>query len=116
MSLYGGYPDKFDEERNIVSPSARSGARVVRMDRYARRQRELRSSVHHDQADVDRDDPVRHGDGYARTAVSKVLVGERLSGDQGRERESFDHRGRRRGAGAHWRCRDVPRPDRPEVT
>ena len=83
MSLYGGYPDKFDEERTMAElrPAFRLRARVVRTDR-------LRPG---DSVSYGRDYiatkptwiatiPLGHGDGYARTAVkgAKVLVGDRL--------------------------------------
>ena len=80
MSLYGGYPDRFDEERAMaeLQPAFRLRARVVRTDR-------LRTG---DSAGYGRQYvatkptwigtiPLGHGDGYARTAVkgAKVLVG-----------------------------------------
>jgi alanine racemase len=83
MSLYGGYPDKFDEERRMAElrPAFRLRARVVRTDR-------LRpgDSVSYGRQYVATKPtwiatiPLGHGDGYARTAVkgAKVLVGERL--------------------------------------
>ena len=83
MSLYGGYPDKFDEERTMAElrPAFRLRARVVRTDR-------LRpgDSVSYGRAYIAAKPtwiatiPLGHGDGYARTAVkgAKVLVGERL--------------------------------------
>jgi len=83
MSLYGGYPDKFDEERTMAElrPAFRLRARVVRTDR-------LRpgDSVSYGRQYVATKPtwiatiPLGHGDGYARTAVkgAKVLVGERL--------------------------------------
>jgi alanine racemase len=83
MSLYGGYPDKFDEERAMADlrPAFRLRARVVRTDR-------LRpgDSVSYGREYVATKPtwiatiPLGHGDGYARTAVkgAKVLVGERL--------------------------------------
>ena len=83
MSLYGGYPDRFDEERAIaeLKPAFRLRARVVRTDR-------LRpgDSVSYGRAYVASKPtwiatiPLGHGDGYARTAVkgAKVLVKDRL--------------------------------------
>ena len=83
MSLYGGYPDKFDEERKMAElrPAFRLRARVARTDR-------LRpgDSVSYGRAYVATKPtwiatiPLGHGDGYPRTAVkgAKVLVGERL--------------------------------------
>jgi alanine racemase len=83
MSLYGGYPDKFDEERKMAElrPAFRLRARVARTDR-------LRpgDSVSYGRAYVATNPtwiatiPLGHGDGYPRTAVkgAKVLVGERL--------------------------------------
>jgi alanine racemase len=83
MSLYGGYPDKFDEERKLAElrPAFRLRARVVRTDR-------LRpgDSVSYGRSYVASRPtwiatiPLGHGDGYARSAVkgAKVLVGERL--------------------------------------
>ena len=83
MSLYGGYPDKYDEERVIAElrPAFRLRARVVRTDR-------LRpgDSVSYGRQYVAGKPtwiatiPLGHGDGYARTAVkgAKVLIGERL--------------------------------------
>ena len=83
MSLYGGYPDKFDEERPMADlrPAFRLRARVVRTDR-------LRpgDSVSYGRQYVAAKPtwiatiPLGHGDGYARTAVkgAKVLVGDRL--------------------------------------
>lgn len=83
MSLYGGYPDKFDEERTMAElrPAFRLRARVVRTDRlrpgdsvsYGRQYSATKPTWI---ATI----PLGHGDGYARTAVkgAKVLVGERL--------------------------------------
>ena len=83
MSLYGGYPDKYDEERTIAElrPAFRLRARVVRTDR-------LRpgDSVSYGRQYVAGKPtwiatiPLGHGDGYARTAVkgAKVLIGDRL--------------------------------------
>ena len=83
MSLYGGYPDKFDEERTMAElrPAFRLRARVVRTDR-------LRpgDSVSYGRQYIATKPtwiaaiPLGHGDGYARTAVkgAKVLIGERL--------------------------------------
>ena len=83
MSLYGGYPDKYDEERTIAElrPAFRLRARVVRTDR-------LRpgDSVSYGRQYVASKPtwiatiPLGHGDGYARTAVkgAKVLIGDRL--------------------------------------
>ena len=83
MSLYGGYPDRYDEERTIAElrPAFRLRARVVRTDR-------LRpgDSVSYGRQYVARTPtwiatiPLGHGDGYARTAVkgAKVLIGDRL--------------------------------------
>ena len=83
MSLYGGYPDRFDEERIMAElrPAFRLRARVVRTDR-------LRpgDSVSYGRQYVAAKPtwiatiPLGHGDGYARTAVkgARVLVGERL--------------------------------------
>jgi len=83
MSLYGGYPDKFDEERMIAElrPAFRLRARIVRTDR-------LRpgDGVSYGRAYVASKPtwiatiPLGHGDGYARNAVkgARVLVGDRL--------------------------------------
>jgi alanine racemase len=83
MSLYGGYPDAFDEERTMAElrPAFRLRARVVRTD-------QLRpgDSVSYGRQYIAAKPtwiatiPLGHGDGYARTAVkgAKVLVGERL--------------------------------------
>lgn len=83
MSLYGGYPDKYDEERAIAElrPAFRLRARVVRTDR-------LRpgDSVSYGRQYVATKPtwiatiPLGHGDGYARTAVkgAKVLIADRL--------------------------------------
>ena len=83
MSLYGGYPDKYDEERAMAElrPALRLRARVVRTDRlragdsvsYGRQYVAARPTW---VATL----PLGHGDGYARTAVkgAKVLVGDRL--------------------------------------
>ena len=83
MSLYGGYPDKFDEERKLAElrPAFRLRARVVRTDRlrpgdsvsYGRSYVATRPTLI---ATI----PLGHGDGYPRSAVkgAKVLVGERL--------------------------------------
>lgn len=83
MSLYGGYPDKFDEERTMAElrPAFRLRARVVRTDRlrpgdsvsYGRQYIATKPTWI---ATI----PLGHGDGYARTAVkgAKVLVGDRL--------------------------------------
>ena len=83
MALYGGYPDKFDEERAMAElrPGFRLRARVVRTA-------QLRpgDSVSYGRQYVASKPtwiatiPLGHGDGYARTAVkgAKVLVGERL--------------------------------------
>jgi alanine racemase len=83
MSLYGGYPDKYDEERTIAElrPAFRLRARVVRTDR-------LRpgDSVSYGRQYVASKPtwiatiPLGHGDGYPRTAVkgAKVLIGDRL--------------------------------------
>jgi len=83
MSLYGGYPDQFDEERAIAElrPAFRLRARVVRTDR-------LRpgDSVSYGRQYVAKAPtwvatfPLGHGDGYSRNAVqgAKVLVGDRL--------------------------------------
>jgi alanine racemase len=83
MSIYGGYPDKFDEERKLAElrPAFRLRARVVRTDR-------LRpgDSVSYGRSYVATRPtwiatiPLGHGDGYARSAVkgAKVLIGERL--------------------------------------
>jgi alanine racemase len=83
MSLYGGYPDKFDEERKLAElrPAFRLRARVVRTDRLR-----VGDSVSYGRAYVASKPtwiatiPLGHGDGYARTAVkgAKVLVGDRL--------------------------------------
>jgi alanine racemase len=83
MSLYGGYPDRFDEERIMAElrPAFRLRARVVRTDRlrpgdsvsygrqYVASQPTWIATI-----------PIGHGDGYARTAVkgARVLVGDRL--------------------------------------
>jgi len=83
MSLYGGYPDKFDEERTMAElrPAFRLRARVVRTDRLRPGDsvsygREYIATKPTWIATI----PLGHGDGYARTAVkgAKVLVGERL--------------------------------------
>jgi alanine racemase len=83
MSLYGGYPDKFDEERAMAElrPAFRLRARVVRTDF-------LRSgdSVSYGRQYIAAKPtwvatiPLGHGDGYSRNAVkgAKVLVGDRL--------------------------------------
>jgi len=83
MALYGGYPDKFDEERTMAElrPAFRLRARVVRTDRlrpgdsvsYGRQYIATKPTWI---ATI----PLGHGDGYARTAVkgAKVLVGDRL--------------------------------------
>ena len=83
MSLYGGYPDKFDEERAMAElrPAFRLRARVVRTDRlrpgdgvsYGRQYVAARPTWI---ATI----PLGHGDGYSRGAVkgAKVLVGDRL--------------------------------------
>lgn len=83
MSLYGGYPDKFDEERTMAElrPAFRLRARVVRTDR-------LRpgDSVSYGRQYVATKPtwiatiPLGHGDGYSRNAVkgARVLVGDRL--------------------------------------
>lgn len=83
MALYGGYPDRFDEERTIAElrPAFRLRARVVRTDRLRTGDsvsygREYRATKPTWIATL----PLGHGDGYARTAVkgAKVLVGDRL--------------------------------------
>ena len=83
MSLYGGYPDKFDEERTMAElrPTFRLRARVVRTDRLRPGDsvsygREYLATKPTWIATI----PLGHGEGYARTAVkgAKVLVGERL--------------------------------------
>ena len=83
MSLYGGYPDKFDEERTMAElrPTLRLRARVVRTDRLRPGDsvsygREYIATKPTWIATI----PLGHGDGYARTAIkgAKVLVGERL--------------------------------------
>ncbi len=83
MSLYGGYPDKYDEERAMAElrPAFRLRARVVRTDRlrpgdsvsYGRQYVAARLTW---VATI----PLGHGDGYSRNAVkgAKVLVGEKL--------------------------------------
>lgn len=83
MSVYGGYPDRFDEERAMAElrPAFRLRARVVRTDL-------LRSgdSVSYGRQYVAAKPtwvatiPLGHGDGYSRNAVkgAKVLVGDRL--------------------------------------
>ena len=83
MSLYGGYPDKFDEERTMAElrPAFRLRARVVRTDKLR-----LGDSVSYGREYIATKPtwiatiPLGHGDGYARTAVKgvKVLVGDRL--------------------------------------
>jgi alanine racemase len=83
MSLYGGYPDKFDEERKLAElrPAFRLRARVVRTDRLR-----VGDSVSYGRQYVASRPtwiatiPLGHGDGYARSAVkgARVLVGERL--------------------------------------
>ena len=82
MAIYGGYPDKYDEERTMAElrPALRVRARVVRTDR-------LRpgDSVSYGRQYVASKPtwiatiPLGHGDGYPRTAVkgARVLVGER---------------------------------------
>lgn len=83
MSLYGGYPDRFDEERMMAElrPAFRLRARVVRTDRLRPGDsvsygREYVASKPTWIATI----PLGHGDGYARTAVkgARVLVGNRL--------------------------------------
>jgi alanine racemase len=83
MALYGGYPDKPDEERKIaeLKPAFRLCARVVRTDRL----RPGDSVSYGRQYVAERPTwvatlPLGHGDGYPRTAVkgAKVLIGERL--------------------------------------
>jgi len=83
MSLYGGYPDKFDEERTMAElrPAFRVRARIVRTDRLRPGDsvsygREYIAAKPTWIATI----PLGHGDGYARTAVkgAKVLVGDRL--------------------------------------
>jgi alanine racemase len=83
MSLYGGYPDKFDEERTMAElrPAFRLRARVVRTDRLRPGDsvsygREYIATKPTWIATI----PLGHGDGYARTAVkgAEVLVGDRL--------------------------------------
>jgi alanine racemase len=83
MSLYGGYPDRFDEERKLAElrPAFRLRARVVRTDRlrvgdgvgYGRTYVAARPTWI---ATI----PLGHGDGYPRGAVkgARALVGERL--------------------------------------
>ena len=83
MSLYGGYPDKFDEERAMaeLKPAFRVCSRVVRTDRLR-----VGDSVSYGRHYVATKPtwiatiPLGHGDGYARDAVkgAKVLVGGRL--------------------------------------
>jgi len=83
MSLYGGYPDKFEEERKLAElrPAFRLRARVVRTDRLR-----VGDSVSYGRTYVAAKPtwiatiPLGHGDGYARSAVkgARVLVGERL--------------------------------------
>jgi alanine racemase len=83
MSLYGGYPDKFDEERTIaeLKPAFRLRARVVRTDRLR-----TGDSVSYGRQYVASKPtwiatiPLGHGDGYSRNAVkgAKVLIGDRL--------------------------------------
>ena len=83
MSLYGGYPDKFDEERKLAElrPAFRLRARVVRTDRHR-----AGDSVSYGRQYVASKPtwiatiPLGHGDGYSRSAVkgARVLVGERL--------------------------------------
>ena len=98
MSLYGGYPDKFDEERTVAElrPAFRLRARRADGSAATRRQRELRPRVHRDEADVDRDDPVRSRR-RLRAYSGQGREGARwcasVSGDWRREREPFDHRG-----------------------
>jgi alanine racemase len=83
MSLYGGYPDKFDEERPMAElrPAFRLRARVVRTDRLRPGDsvsygREYIATKPTWIATI----PLGHGDGYARAAVkgARVLVGNRL--------------------------------------
>lgn len=83
MSLYGGYPDKFDEERAMAElrPAFRLRARVVRTDRLRRGDsvsygRQYVAKIPTWIATI----PLGHGDGYSRNAVkgAKVLVGDRL--------------------------------------
>lgn len=83
MSLYGGYPDKFDEERAMaeLKPAFRLRARVVRTDRLRPGDsvsygRQYVAKVPTWIATV----PLGHGDGYSRNAVkgARVLVGDRL--------------------------------------
>jgi len=83
MSLYGGYPDRFDEERAMAElrPAFRLRARVVRTDRLR-----TGDSVSYGRLYVATRPtwiatiPLGHGDGYSRNAVkgARVLVGERL--------------------------------------
>ena len=83
MSLYGGYPDKFDEERAMaeLKPAFRLRARVVRTDRLR-----AGDSVSYGRQYVAKAPtwiatvPLGHGDGYSRNAVkgAKVLVGDKL--------------------------------------
>jgi alanine racemase len=83
MSVYGGYPDRFDEERAMAElrPALRLRARVVRTDRLRPGDgvsygRQYVASKPTWIATV----PLGHGDGYPRTAVkgAKVLIGDRL--------------------------------------
>jgi alanine racemase len=72
MALYGGYPDRFDEERMIAElrPAFRLRARVVRTDRlrpgdgvsYGRQYIATKPTWN---ATI----PLGHGDGYSRNAV-----------------------------------------------
>lgn len=83
MSLYGGYPDRYDEERTMAElrPAFRLCARVVRTDRlrpgdsvsYGRQYVAAKPTW---VATI----PLGHGDGYPRNAVkgAKVLVGDKL--------------------------------------
>jgi alanine racemase len=83
MALYGGYPDKADEERAIaeLKPAFRLRARVVRTDQlrpgdsvsYGRQYVATRPTW---VATM----PLGHGDGFPRTAVkgARVLIGEKL--------------------------------------
>ena len=83
MSLYGGYPDKFDEERAMAElrPAFRLRARVVRTDRLR-----PSDSVSYGRQYVATKPtwiatiPLGHGDGYSRNAVkgARVLIGDRL--------------------------------------
>lgn len=83
LSLYGGYPDRFEEEASLkpLKPAVRLRARVVRVH-----QLQTGDSVSYARKFVASEPtwiatlPVGHSDGYPRTAVkgAKVLIGGKL--------------------------------------